>query len=719
MTQIRPAAKAATLALELGLVSAAVLAGAHLANQVSIIPKALFRLPTVRFGADDVEVVLISTLAACAAAFLAARLFAGWAVFAGARRAATETYALVVGIVAAALYQFFLTAVNFSPEFMVQTTLIAVALFVLAHLVFGRAPNGALARPPAFIGDLFGLLRRPAAWAVIAFALTPLVVGRAFTQDRDFANWVTRIRVNSNVSADQPFTLVNALGTATFTTPIMLAFARSDPRTVYVLTRHGEVWRADYPGGGNARLLMNIGQKVGYVEMENGALGLDLHPEFGRAGSPNAGFAYIYYTAHRPDSQVNHLTRYDLSAASPQARADSALQLVAQKRNNDGYHNAGMVKFGPDRMLWFSVGESSMKACHQKIDCAMVGGIFRIDVDQRGGTISRPIARQPKDGTTANYYVPLDNPYAGRADALGEYWAHGLRNAFRFDFDPATGALWTGEVGSTTWEEVNRIEKGGNYQYPYTEGVTSQAPRYVRPERIEGTEQAPALTYRHTAFLRSVIGGAVYRGDALPALNGKYLFSDNYSGEIMAISANARRADKWEVVARSRDVAQRGLTAIVVAPDGAVLIPVMGDNDKPTGMIARLVPSESEAGRAVETKREEQRLAAASPAGQRAAALVQPVSIAQARTLYNVNCARCHGAEGRGNGPDAAELGHIPNFHEANFHKWRSDAEIIAVLNGGGGAVGGSELMPPWADILSPAEIAGVKDYVRSFNGKP
>lgn len=289
--------------------------------------------------------------------------------------------------------------------------------------------------------------------------------------------------------------------------------------------------------------------------------------------------------------------------------------------------------------------------------------------------------------------------------------------------------MWAGEVGSTTWEEVNRIEKGGNYQFPFIEGVTPT--REPRPERIVGAERPPVVTYKHTAFLRSVIGGVVYRGNQYPALKDRYLFLDNYSGEVMAIPVDLAGPVVWEpagpaerqrpaeaVVARVRDVSQRGATAMVVAPDGAILIAVMGDNDRPSGMIARLVPSDSAAGRAAEEQaRTEQRIAASSaPGAAVAGALVAGVPLDQARLLYNSNCARCHGASGKGDGPDSQDLGAwVPDFTSPNFHKWRSDEEILAAIRGGGAAVGQGEMMPPWEGILTEAEMAGVRDYVRSF----
>jgi glucose/arabinose dehydrogenase len=686
--------RAAVFALQLLIVAIAVVAGAQLASEVRIIPKALLHLPQIDFGADDITSVLIAYLVACTATFAANRLLNGWAVFDDGRRTAKEIYALVTGIVAAALYLFFLTAIVFSPELVLQSTLIALLLFVGVHWLATRR---------VMVAELFGLLKSPWSWLVVLFALSPIAVARQFAADRDFANWVTNIRVAANVSSDHPYVLVNALGTTTFETPIFAAFAPGDGTRIFTLTRSGKLYVTDYPTGANSRLLLDLTPKVGYVEMENGALGLALHPQFAQPGSPNAGLAYVYYTAYRPTSQTNHLTRYNLLAGSPDAVLASAQPLIEQGRNNDGYHNAGSVGFGPEGFLYLTVGEASNAKCHQRVDCALVGGVLRLDVDQRGGATSSPIRRQPENGRTANYFIPNDNPYAADPGKLGEFWAHGLRNPFRLAFDPENGTGWMGEVGSTTWEEVNKLVKGGNYQFPYIEGTTPQ-PNYPKPATITGTEVPPVLTYKHTAYLRSVIGGIVYRGSALPKLAGHYVYGDNYSGELMKIPATASRADKLDVIARVKDVAQRGFTGLVEAPDGNLLVVVMGDNDRPTGIIGKLVPSDSDAAKAAP-------VAAPAPATK--------VTAEQAKILYNTNCARCHGVTGKGDGPDSKDLGeYVPNFTDPNFHKWRSDAEIVAALRGGGMAVGRGSAMPPWEGVLTNAEMVAVKDHVRRFQGK-
>ena len=696
-----PVARILILLVECLLVGVSVLAAAPLASRVRLIPRALLHLPQIDFSFADTRVVALALMAGAGLSLLALRLLAGWNIFASPRRAAAELYALLVGIVTATLGLFLLTAISFSPELLLQSTLISFALFGLFYVgVAGWQSRRFATAFTQLMTASLRLLRSPLVWLVLVFALSPVAVAKRFTTDRDFANWVTTLRVAANVHAAYPFALTNALGETRFVTPIMMQFARHDPSTLYVLTRGGELWRADYPSGQHATQLLNLAPGVGYVEMENGALGFDLHPAFGVAGRPEAGYVYIYYTEYRAEGQTNHLTRYDLAQPDPARRLASATPLIAQERNNDGYHNAGAVVFGPDGFLYVSVGEASAPECHQRLDCRLVGGILRLDVDQHGGEISRPPSRQPAHGHTANYFIPRDNPYAGQADLLGEYWAHGLRNPFRISFDRKTGELWAGDVGSTVWEEVNRIVRGGNYQYPWLEGKTPQS-GFARPPTVQGSEQPPALFYQHTAFLRSVIGGTVYRGERWPSLHGQYLFMDNYSGEVMSMPVDAPAlSEHWQTIARSTEVAQRGVTALIEAPDGAVLIAVMGDNDHPTGMIAKLVPKGE----------------AAAPV----ASVVQAVSVADAQRLFGVNCARCHGVSGKGDGPDAQRLGDfVPDFTGQAFHRWRTDEELLTAIREGGTAVGRGPMMPPWQGVLREAEILALKDYLRTLPAAP
>ena len=688
------------LVLQLAILLVAVLIGSYLAQSFRLIPRWLLNIPKVGFNAGDILINIKVFLVFCGGAFLIGRLILGWGVFSTARRTAQEVYVLVVGVVASSLYLFILTTVNFSPELLVNTTVISILLFAIAYLILGSTEtSGVGARVWAFTKNLFGLLKKPAIWAVLVFALFPLLLARQFKADQDLANWITNKRVAANISHDYPYQLMPILAEATFLQPIMTRFAPGDEDTIYILERSGSLYSADYPSGSNKTLLIDQTDIVGQVEMENGALGFDLHPQFDATGNSGQPYVYVYYTSYRPDSQTNFLSRFDLSLPDPGARASSEENLIAQDRNNRGYHNAGSVEFGPDGFLYLSIGEAQAEDCHQRIDCSLVGGILRLDVDETGGEVSHAPPRQPKDGKTAGYFIPNDNPYVGEEDALEEFWAFGMRNPFRMSFDKQTGDLWAGDVGETVWEEVNRIVKGGNYQFPFIEGYEETGD--ARPEKLVGVQQEPIYAYEHTALLRAVIGGTVYRGKEFPELEGMYLFADNYSGEIFSLPSTGEKVDEVERIARSPLVAQAGITSLVAAPDGELVVTTMGKFNTATGVVFRLVGDDEEF---------------SSSAIELAQLAEENISSADAKSLFNTNCARCHGTTGEADGPDSLKLGAwVPNFQSAEFHKWRTDEEILTAIQSGGMGVGQSPAMPPWNDILTEAEMVALRDYVRSF----
>ncbi|MBM3490536.1 MAG: c-type cytochrome [Alphaproteobacteria bacterium] len=472
----------------------------------------------------------------------------------------------------------------------------------------------------------------------------------------------------------------------------MLQFPPAGAAQVHVLERAGRLWRVG-PDGRDKQLLLDFSQRVGLVDVENGALGFDHHPEFGQAGA-NAGYIYVYYTDVAGGRQLNRLSRFDLAAADPAARLASETVLIEFRRNNSGFHNGGSVEFGPDRFLYLAIGEATNIPNHQRIDRDLLGGVLRLDVDRKGGAISHPPPRQPLSDRTDNYFIPNDNPFVGQPDALEEFWAIGLRNPFRIAFDPDTGKLWTSDVGSTEWEEVNILEKGGNYQFPYIEGVLPTGK--AKPERILGKERGPVFHYPHTANDRAVIGGTVYRGQKHQALRGKFIFADNYSGRVMAIPATGRPVNKAELLGRSTQVAQRGITAIVSGPDGDLWLSTLGAASRATGQIWKLVP-----------------LGTAKPAAKPTDQEAPPDDVAE---LYNTHCARCHGAGGHGDGPDVPDLKVKPtSFADPAYARKRTDQNILRVIRKGGPALKLDEQMPPWEGILSEQEMQAMLRHLRGF----
>ena len=257
------------------------------------------------------------------------------------------------------------------------------------------------------------------------------------------------------------------------------------------------------------------------------------------ASNANGDWAYL------------RLSRFEVPAGGSVADPDSEVVLV-QQFDRQMFHDAGCMIFAPDGYLYFSVGDEGGEYDQfdvaQKIDNRLFSGIFRIDVDN-DPTTSHPIRRQPLQhedrpadwppSFTANYSIPNDNPfnddlpYTAPSDVLEEYYALGLRQPYRFSQDPVTGLIWIGESGQVSREEVDILEAGANYQWPYMEGdISHEAP----PENIIGTEKSALWDYDRTQG-GCLIGGYVYRGSRLPGLVGRYIAVDNVSSNIWAVDS--------------------------------------------------------------------------------------------------------------------------------------------------------------------------------------
>ena len=695
-----------SLIYEALLIVAAVLLGRLITSHVHLIPQSVIRFPDITYTDADFRKVLVAFLLINLVVFAASSLIAGRNLFTDARRVAFEIYAFIFGYTLTAIYLFLFADVIFSPELLFGIALAAILLFVLSYMVgsqFRKVPRrNPLMALFELIGATFGMLRSPVAILIVLFALSPVAAAYAFVSSRDFANVVTRIRLEFASTETGKYDLTSAFAGVVFHQPINIQFPPDGSPYIYVLERSGKIWRIAKDGSGK-ELLLDFSNRVGVVEVENGAIGIALHPEFGRTGSPNHGFVYAYYTdSTMPGRQTNRLVRFNLDLPSPQERAASETNLIEFDRNPEGFHNAGTVNFGPDGFLYVSIGEAQNGASHQRIDMNPLGGIFRLDVDQRGGDISHAIPNQPANGHSENYFIPNDNPFVGVPGALEEYWALGLRNPFRFSFDPEGGTLWAGDVGSDEWEEVNIIEKGGNYQYPYIEGMSpSQLRRDAKPAAIVGTEHGPVYFYHHSARDRAVTGGIVYRGNKFPELKGQYIFADSYSGRLLTFPATERRVQNVTFLTRSIQVAQNGVVQVTSTPEGDIYLIVLGAASQPTGEIVKLVPVGSAPKQTIPHE-----------AG-------VAVAAADGREVFTASCSRCHGVKGDGDSPDAANLPvKPPNFTDPNYPMKRTTAQVENIIRRGGAASGLNAVMPSWQGVLTDPEIMAVAAYVHSLSQK-
>jgi glucose/arabinose dehydrogenase len=248
---------------------------------------------------------------------------------------------------------------------------------------------------------------------------------------------------------------------------------------------------------------------------EQGLLGLAFPPDYASSGR---------FIVHYIDlSGDTHVSLFRVS--SDPDRADPASESVLLTVAQPGVaHKGGQTLFGPDGLLYIGLGDGADDDHgHGQSLNDLLGSILRIDVSSGN-----------------SYVVPPDNPFVGTTDARPEIWSYGFRNPWRFTFDRGTGDLYIGDVGEARWEEVDYASaadgagRGVNYGWSRMEGL-----HCFRGQECDQTGLAlPVVEYSHSDGC-SVIGGYVYRGAAIPALQGKYFYADYCSGWVRSFQMEA------------------------------------------------------------------------------------------------------------------------------------------------------------------------------------
>jgi glucose/arabinose dehydrogenase len=260
---------------------------------------------------------------------------------------------------------------------------------------------------------------------------------------------------------------------------------------------------------------------------EQGLLSMAFHPDY----STN-GYFYIYYTDSNGDTRV---VRYSVSAGNANVADPTSGKVIFALSQPYGNHNGGLITFGHDGMLYIGLGDGGSggdpDGHGQNLGTAL-GSLLRIDVD--GGD---------------PYGIPADNPFVGDAAALDEIWAYGLRNPWRYSFDAEQGAIYIADVGQNDWEEIN-VESdmvgGVNYGWNVMEGTSC----FNAASCDQSGLHIPVLEYATGSEGCAVVGGFVYRGDAINGLAGTYFYSDNCSGWIRSFDlefGQAARLLQWEL----------------------------------------------------------------------------------------------------------------------------------------------------------------------------
>ncbi len=299
----------------------------------------------------------------------------------------------------------------------------------------------------------------------------------------------------------------------TFSNALDLQNAGDGSNRLFVIERDGRIKVFQNQTNVNStKLFLDITDRV-TAGGETGLLGLAFHPNF-----ENNGYFYVNYTAPNPLHTV--ISRFQVSTSNPDS-ADKNSELILLTYDQPySNHNGGCVAFGNDGYLYTSAGDGGSGGDPQgnaQNITTLLGKIIRIDVNNP----------QPP----LNYGIPSDNPFVDSTNinVRKEIFAWGMRNTWRFSFDPNTGWLWAGDVGQDTYEEVDIIQNGKNYGWRCYEGN--------HPYNLSGCNgvyEPPIWEYSHSLGY-SITGGYVYRGQNVPELYGKYIYGDYGTAKVWSI----------------------------------------------------------------------------------------------------------------------------------------------------------------------------------------
>jgi len=350
-------------------------------------------------------------------------------------------------------------------------------------------------------------------------------------------------------AAAQPLPTIElqpVLTNLTIVRPVWMSEAPDGTGRFFVVGQDGKILVVKKGSdGADAKEFLNIEDRKPHFDNEDGLLSIAFHPGF-----KTNGLFYIYYNQKNSSDQhtkpLNYpfrsvISEFRVSANDPDkadTNSERILFVVQQPFSN---HKGGELAFGPDGYLYLGLGDGGAADDPYgsgQNTATLLAKMLRIDVNTRS-TAGRGRYRHE-----LQYGLPPDNPFMNEPDMgdLGtrkEIYAYGLRNPWRYSWDPENGALWVGDVGQDLWEEVDLVVKGGNYGWNVREGAHHFKPGPPGAQYIE-----PVMEYPHRPSLQPqgmfpdhgpglcVIGGYMYRGKKYPALDGVYVYADYNLGSI-------------------------------------------------------------------------------------------------------------------------------------------------------------------------------------------
>jgi len=311
--------------------------------------------------------------------------------------------------------------------------------------------------------------------------------------------------VASSILLETPFP-----GLPSLTSPLAMYMAPGNNSYWYVVQQTGQVIRfANNASVNSVSTFIDINDGRLISGGERGLLGMAFHPDFAMNG-----YVYLSYT-NDTSGLLSRIARFNLDSTG-QVLDPASEQIILSVAQTDNNHNGGQIAFGPDGYLYIGFGDGGGgdPAGNAQNPNTLLGAMLRIDVG---------------DGSSVSYTIPADNPFVSSGGAP-EVYAYGLRNPWRWSFDSVTGQLWAGDVGQSTYEEIDVIAKGNNYGWDTMEGLHC----YNAATCDQTGLTLPVAEYDHTQGY-SVTGGYVYRGSNITFLQGQYLYADYGYGKIWGL----------------------------------------------------------------------------------------------------------------------------------------------------------------------------------------
>ena len=265
-----------------------------------------------------------------------------------------------------------------------------------------------------------------------------------------------------------------------------------------------------------AEVFLDLSQDLRTSNGEEGLLGLAFHPDYA-----TNGHFFVHYSASGPRRNV--VERYTASPPSSMSADPESGLVILEENQPYGNHNGGQLAFGPDDgYLYIALGDGGSAGDPDENGqdrTTLLGSILRIDINNAS--------------EATPYTIPDSNPFNDNTDGFREeIYAYGLRNPWRFSFDPETDRLWTGDVGQNAREEINIIESGEDYGWNTMEGTLCFDPGMNCP--TDGLA-LPVWDYGRGEG-RSITGGYVYRGSRVPELTGSYIYADFETGRVWGLT---------------------------------------------------------------------------------------------------------------------------------------------------------------------------------------